>query len=64
MTLASEIIDVTPDPSLMPKLGQTGYNIPQAIAELIDNAIDARFDDRPLRVTVKIGKRVVLVPAV
>lgn len=39
------IIDITPDKSLMPKLGSSGYSIPQAIAELIDNAIDARSDD-------------------
>jgi hypothetical protein len=52
----TEIIDVTPHQSLMPKLGKSGYSIPQAIAELVDNAIDARIEGTPLRVSVKIGK--------
>lgn len=56
MDYATEIIDVTPHQSLMPKLGQSGYSVPQAIAELVDNAIDARIENVPLHVTVKIGK--------
>lgn len=56
MPLTIETIDVTPHQTLMPKLGKTGYSIPQAIAELVDNAIDARIEDYPLVVAVKIGK--------
>lgn len=56
MQRITEIIDITPHQTLMPKLGKSGYNIPQAIAELVDNAIDARIEARPLRVAVKIGK--------
>jgi len=52
----TEIIDVTPHQSLMPKLGKSGYSIPQAIAELVDNAIDARIEGALLHVSVKIGK--------
>jgi hypothetical protein len=52
----TEVIDVTPHQTLMPKLGKSGYSIPQAIAELVDNAIDARMEGVPLHVTVKIGK--------
>lgn len=37
-------IDITPDKSLFPKLGSSGYSIPQALAELIDNSIDARVE--------------------
>lgn len=52
----TEEIDVTPHQTLMPKLGKSGYSIPQAIAELVDNAIDARMENVPLHVTVKVGK--------
>ena len=38
-------IDITPDKTLFPKLGSSWYSIPQALAELIDNSIDARIDD-------------------
>lgn len=37
-------IDITPDVSLMPKMGQVGYTIEQAVAELVDNSADASFD--------------------
>ena len=37
-------IDITPDKSLFPKLGSSWYSIPQALAELIDNSIDARVE--------------------
>ena len=37
-------IDITPDKSLFPKLWSSGYSIPQALAELIDNSIDARVE--------------------
>ncbi|MBP8708402.1 MAG: ATP-binding protein [Caldisericia bacterium] len=36
-----EIINITPDTSLLPKLGKSGYSTAQAIAELVDNSIDA-----------------------
>ncbi|MHB1341890.1 MAG: ATP-binding protein [Coriobacteriia bacterium] len=45
----------------MPKLGKTGYSIPQAIAELVDNAIDARIEQYPITVAVKIGKHAISV---
>src|SRR3989338_453248 len=45
-------IDITPDKSLMPKIGQTGYSISQAFSELIDNAVDARFSDKILTIHV------------
>jgi len=32
-TFQKKIIDITPDVSLMPKIGQTGYTISQAISE-------------------------------
>ncbi|MFA6408470.1 MAG: helix-turn-helix domain-containing protein [Candidatus Paceibacterota bacterium] len=33
-------IDITPDRTLFPKIGQTGYTAGQALSELIDNSID------------------------
>lgn len=38
-------IDITPDKTLFPKLWSSWYSIPQALAELIDNSIDARVDN-------------------
>lgn len=37
-------IDITPDKTLIKKLGLIGYRTEQAIAELIDNSVDARID--------------------
>lgn len=49
-----ERVEVLPDKSLMPKLGQGGYSIPQAIAELVDNSIDARIEGKRLNVKITI----------
>jgi hypothetical protein len=51
-----EEIDITPDISLMPKLGFSGYSAPQAIGELVDNAIDAMVDSELLRVSIQIKR--------
>ena len=37
-------VDITPDKSLIKKLGLAGYRTEQAVAELIDNSIDARLE--------------------
>ncbi len=42
--MKTEKVDITPDKTLIKKLGMTGYRTEQAIAELIDNSIDARLD--------------------
>lgn len=39
------IINITPDKTLFPKLWSSWYTIPQALAELIDNSIDARVEN-------------------
>lgn len=49
-------IDITPDKSLMPKIGRAGYSISQAISELVDNSLDARFSDKTLHVNVILNK--------
>ena len=38
-------VDITPDKSLIQKLGLVGYRTEQAVAELVDNSIDARIPD-------------------
>ena len=50
--------DITPDLSLMPKLGQSGYSSPQAIAELVDNSIDARISSKLLKINIKIDRNI------
>lgn len=53
--------DITPDISLMPKLGKSGYSSSQAIAELVDNSIDARIDGEILLINIKIDKNTISV---
>jgi len=47
-----EFVEIPPDKTLMPKLGLGGYSIPQAISELIDNAVDARVEGTRLQVEI------------
>ena len=48
-------VDITPDKSLIKKLGLAGYRTEQAISELIDNAIDAKVPGRIQRIDVSLG---------
>jgi len=45
-------VDITPDKSLIQKLGLVGYRTVQAIAELVDNSIDARVKDQLEKINV------------
>lgn len=47
-------LDITPDKSLIRKLGSTGYRTYEAISELVDNSIDARAG-RKVVVRVSMG---------
>lgn len=38
--------NIQPDTSLFSKLGRTGYTIPKALSEIIDNSIDSRVDNK------------------
>ena len=49
---SSTIVDITPDKSLMQKIGAVGYRTEQAISEFIDNAIDARLPGEQERINV------------
>ncbi|MCY4491477.1 MAG: ATP-binding protein [Thaumarchaeota archaeon] len=45
-------VDITPDKSLIQKLGFVGYRTEQAIAELLDNSIDAGISNAKERIDV------------
>ena len=45
-------VDITPNKTLIQKLGLVGYRTEQAIAELVDNSIDARILDIQEKVSV------------
>jgi hypothetical protein len=53
MSKESEL-DITPDKSLIQKLGLTGYRTEQALAELIDNSIDARLEGKILHAKIEL----------
>ena len=50
--LRTKEINILPDRSLMPKIGQTGYSVSQAVAELVDNSIDAALENKALIVEI------------
>ena len=52
----TEYVDITPHRSVFLKLGQAGYNLGEALAELIDNSIDASIPDKKLIVKIMISK--------
>jgi len=54
---ATRTVNITPDPSLLPKSGQVNYTIPEAVGELIDNAVDVRIAGELLKVQVYIGQK-------
>jgi hypothetical protein len=53
--MTARTVDITPDPSLLPKSGQVNYTIPEAVGELIDNAVDVRIAGELLKVQIYIG---------
>lgn len=49
-------VDITPHISIIPKLGHSGYRVEEAISELIENAVDARIDDKePVTIEVTLN---------
>lgn len=52
-----EKIDITPHSSLLPKLGQSNYSVGEALAELVDNSIDASDRGNTLKVEIKLDKQ-------
>jgi hypothetical protein len=53
----TKTIDITPDVTLLKKSGEVNYKIPQALAELADNPIDARIPGQKLTVEITAGKK-------
>lgn len=47
-----EYCDVTPDPSMLSKIGQTGYSPSQSISELTDNSIDEMVEKLLLKIKI------------
>ncbi|MFH1579803.1 MAG: ATP-binding protein [Thermoplasmatota archaeon] len=56
-----ETLAIIPDTSIFPKMAKTGYSTAQSIAELVDNAIDAKVEGERLSVSIEAdsGKLVV-----
>lgn len=54
-------IDITPHKSLLVKVGQTGYSLQEALAELIDNSIDARLEGEFLEVEIQMSAKSIMV---
>ena len=54
MATNSMLVDITPDKSLVKKLGLSGYRTEQALAELVDNSIDARIDGRREDIAIRL----------
>jgi hypothetical protein len=52
--ITTEYVDITPHKSIMPKIGRAGYSVAQAIAELIDNSIDAKLETKKLIVDISL----------
>lgn len=57
----TKYIDITPHRSVLVKIAQTGYSCEEALAELVDNAIDARFPNKNLEVVIEISPRLISV---
>ena len=56
-------VDITPDKSLIQKLGLVGYRTEQAIAELLDNSIDGRILNTREKIQIRLDfkeKRIVV----
>ena len=54
-------INIAPHRSLLTKISQTGYSIQEALSELIDNAVDARFPDKKCVVKVDITEDMITI---
>jgi hypothetical protein len=49
-----EFVDITPHVSLLAKVGQSGHSVSDAVAELVDNAIDARRPGKAVKVAIEV----------
>lgn len=50
-------VDITPDASLLPKLGNSGYRLGEALAEFIDNSLDAKpSEQKSVRIEIELSE--------
>ncbi|MBI4139705.1 ATP-binding protein [Candidatus Woesearchaeota archaeon] len=61
MKTKTEFVDITPHRSIMLKLGQSGYSISEALAELIDNSIDASIPDKKLSIDISVSSNKIVI---
>lgn len=57
--MRKEVIDIVPDITLFAKLGNANYSVSEAIAELIDNSIDAR--EEKVSINISIDKKSIVI---
>ena len=51
--MKTKTVQISPDITLMKKMGQKGYKVWQAVSELVDNSLDARREDTtPLNISI------------
>ena len=55
-----EYCDVTPDVSMLPKSGKTGYSPSQSTAELVDNSIDEMIEKFLLKIKIILSNEEIL----
>src|SRR3989344_8460939 len=59
--MTEKFVNITPDKSLMIKIGQKNYRIQEAIAELVDNSVDARLPNEKLLIDISLsGDKIIL----
>lgn len=54
-------VNMTPDKSLMIKIGHKNYKVQEAIAELVDNSIDAKLPHEKLIISIELGSDKIIV---
>ena len=52
MELVKTILNITPSPSMLKKVGSVDFHTSQAISELIANSFDARIGNEPVEVKI------------
>lgn len=48
------VVNITPNKTLIKKMGQVGYSTAEALAEIVDNSIDARIDGKEEEIVVNL----------
>ena len=55
-------VDITPDTSLLPKLGHSGYKLAEALADFIDNSLDAKpSEQKSVEVDIQISEKRIII---